>query len=130
VTAKAALASKLEDLESTIKAGLQDGVDAVMDAKASAKYGEDAYDYIVVGGGPGGISVATALSADRSTRVLLLEAGEDRDADPDITDSAFAWARAYAEKRGGEGQSVVASAHASGWGVGPPPPPPPPPFFP
>ena len=49
------------------------------------------YDYIVVGSGPGGATVARLLSDNPDNMVLLLEAGENRDNDPPITDSADAW---------------------------------------
>jgi hypothetical protein len=89
--AKAALATKLAQLDETVSTSIHDKVDALLDLKHSLKDGDDVFDYIVVGGGPGGISVAAALSADPATRVLLLEAGEDRDANPPIADSTFAW---------------------------------------
>jgi hypothetical protein len=88
-TPKAALATKLDALATT----LHDAVDDALDAAAAKKDPASTFDYIVVGSGPGGASVAAALSADPTTRVLLLEAGEDRDGDAVITGSQFAWSR-------------------------------------
>ena len=37
---------------------------------------EEAYDYIVVGGGTAGLTVADRLTEDRKTTVLVIENGE------------------------------------------------------
>lgn len=44
------------------------------------------YDYIVVGGGLSGLTVAARLSEDLSTRVLVVEAGGDNRTNPQIFD--------------------------------------------
>lgn len=49
------------------------------------------YDYIVVGTGPAGATIAKTLSDDRRNSVLLLEAGENNNQDLPIRDSAFAY---------------------------------------
>lgn len=42
------------------------------------------YDYVVVGGGTAGLVVATRLTEDPNTRVLVLEAGENQLENPMI----------------------------------------------
>lgn len=48
------------------------------------------FDYIVVGTGPAGAVIAKTLTDDKTTSVLVLEAGENNDKDQPIRDSSFA----------------------------------------
>lgn len=48
------------------------------------------FDYIIIGSGPAGAVIAKTLTDDLQTSVLLVEAGENRDRDKPIRDSAFA----------------------------------------
>jgi choline dehydrogenase-like flavoprotein len=42
----------------------------------------DNVDYIIVGGGTAGLTVADRLTEDENVNVLVVEAGEDRSKDP------------------------------------------------
>lgn len=44
----------------------------------------DIFDYVVVGGGLGGLVVATRLAEDPTVSVCVLEAGQDVSQDPNI----------------------------------------------
>jgi choline dehydrogenase-like flavoprotein len=42
----------------------------------------DMYDYVIVGGGTSGLTVADRLTEDPNVKVLVIEAGGDHSADP------------------------------------------------
>jgi choline dehydrogenase len=52
--------------------------------------GKWTFDYIVIGTGPAGAVIAKTLTDDKTTSVLVLEAGENNDKDKPIMNSTFA----------------------------------------
>lgn len=67
----------LVSISSTASAGI------ITDASSIAN---KAYDYIVIGGGLAGLTVANRLSANASLSVLVIEAGDDERNNPDVYD--------------------------------------------
>jgi hypothetical protein len=49
---------------------------------ACAPYGNATFDYIIVGGGTAGLTVADRLTEDPNVSVLVIEAGADKSSDP------------------------------------------------
>ena len=55
----------------------------------SATQLETSYDFIIIGGGTSGLTVASRLSEDSGIHVLVLEAGGNHLADPRVIVPAF-----------------------------------------
>lgn len=85
------LITKLASIKDVAESKLATAANAVADAKTDTGKSADKYDYVVVGSGPGGATVAHQLTANPKLRVLVLKAGPDADAAPPITVSSNAW---------------------------------------
>ncbi|GAQ88026.1 GMC oxidoreductase family [Klebsormidium nitens] len=70
------------DCNGAVEGGYTTGLNIVPTEKLEA-VSNTKYDYIVVGGGAGGIPLAAALAEDKSLRILLLERGASRDEHPE-----------------------------------------------
>lgn len=58
---------------------------AAVDTSTSAGLESAEFDFVVVGGGTSGLTVASRLTENEGIRVLVLEAGQNRLDDPKIT---------------------------------------------
>lgn len=76
---------------------------------------KEMFDYVVIGTGPAGSVIANRLSADGKNKVLILEAGDNNDSNPLITNSnanlythfpEFFWPGQTASQAGVNGQSM------------------------
>ncbi|KAJ0417242.1 hypothetical protein BJY00DRAFT_303529 [Aspergillus carlsbadensis] len=84
---------------------------------------ESTYDYIIIGGGTAGLTVATRLSENPSLSILVIESSDSQLENPDVTDisrlaytydSPLDWAYATTEQGFGGRRQVMRAGRALG----------------
>ncbi len=62
---------------------------AIVPVTDGAAVNGQTYDYVIAGGGLGGVVLAARLSEDTSKTILVIEAGKDESNNPDVTGEPF-----------------------------------------